>query len=619
LAQTATRRKTKPSAAQAQAPATASAPVRVAIAGGGIAGMSAALRLAQRGYAVTLYEEKPWLGGNLASQRDPQSGTFHDVYPHMFSNFYVNFWDIVENELGLKRSRDADTDFEARDSFVFLDRTEGYRALRNASDLKALWQDVTSGVGQLSPLDLYLYLYSMLDLLAHRFHVRGLIELSLNGYVRSRPCVTEPAARMHDAIVMFIWSIHSAGTSAQSYQNFYRHTFGNVQPLLWLLRGSLQQKVIEPLERRLVQLGVKVHKQASVQRVVIDGTRVGAIELHRTEYDERRQRVVVTERKLRPDAFDQLVLAVPPHALGYLADRGQPQRRLTVLDPKLAHAGKRLPAEPIAVLDVYFKKKLAGIPRENIAVTDSDCYFSIIDISQLWPEIEKEGITALTLAASDYWALPSDDDRENAHHMIRELARYVSGFDPGRGWGDPHCDIDWRRSHFRSNKDDVIFVNQVGSWEYRPETHDGRIENLYFAGDFCRNRVDMATVEAAVTSGINAAAALQRNAPNGRGGAAAAPIEVRVPPMVGDAAICALKLLMMPSAYLAKAWLTAGDASAKLTGRDAAADVAQDLTTLARLPYEYAADAIETVGALCEGVFADRAAPTTPAPGTDSA
>ena len=85
------------------APAAAQSAVRVAIAGGGIAGLSAALRLAQRGYAVTLYEDKPWLGGNLSSYLDPKSQTYHDVFPHMFSNFYVNFWDIAENELGLTR------------------------------------------------------------------------------------------------------------------------------------------------------------------------------------------------------------------------------------------------------------------------------------------------------------------------------------------------------------------------------------------------------------------------------------------------------------------------------------------------------------------------------------
>jgi Flavin containing amine oxidoreductase len=567
-------------------------PIRVAIAGGGIAGMSAALRLAQRGYKVTLYEEKPWLGGNLASHRDRDSGVYHDVYPHMFSNFYVNFWDIAEKELGLRRDRSDATDFEARDSFKFLSLATGYRELKNAADPGALLRDMFSGVAQISPLDIYLYMYSMLDLMAHRFDTRGLLGLSVNGYVRSRPCVTEPVAALHDAIVMFIWSIHSTGTSASSYQNFYRHTFGNVTPLLWLLRGSLQQRIIDPLEARLVALGCTIHKQASLQRVVIEGARVSALELRRADFDWDQHQVVITDKLVTPAPFDHLILAVPPNALGHLADAGTPGQNLSALMPRLAHAGKRLPSEPIAVMDLYFKRRIPGIPRENVAVTDSDCYFSIIDISQLWSGPEMKGITALTLAASDYWALPSDDDRVNAHHMVLELARYVPGFKAGAAWGDPDCDIDWQRSRFHSNEDDVIFVNQVGSWEYRPETHDGQVENLFFAGDFCRNSVDMATVEAAVTSGINAAAALQAKAPSGE------PIELLRPPLVPELAIGALKLLLAPSAYAAKAWLTVLDAANKLAGREPAADLTQDVTRLMKLPHAYAADCIDTLGAM---------------------
>ena len=40
----------------------------------------------------------------------------------MYSNFYVNFWDIVENDLGMRRDQTAATDFEPRDSFKFLSR-----------------------------------------------------------------------------------------------------------------------------------------------------------------------------------------------------------------------------------------------------------------------------------------------------------------------------------------------------------------------------------------------------------------------------------------------------------------------------------------------------------------
>src|SRR3954470_19811889 len=52
--------------------------------------IAAALRLAERGYAVKLYEQKPMLGGGLASR--PGAGDVKlDVYPHMYLSWYRNF------------------------------------------------------------------------------------------------------------------------------------------------------------------------------------------------------------------------------------------------------------------------------------------------------------------------------------------------------------------------------------------------------------------------------------------------------------------------------------------------------------------------------------------------
>jgi predicted NAD/FAD-dependent oxidoreductase len=569
--------------------------VKVAVAGGGVAGLTAALRLSQRGYKVTLYEEKPWLGGNLGSHA--RNGVYHDIYPHMYSNFYVNFWDIVENDRGMRRDQSARTDFESRDSFKFLSRDDAhYRELKNAVslDLRTLWGDLFSGVAHSSPLDMYLYFYSMLDLLAHRFHIRGLLSLSVNGFVRSRPCATEQVAALHDAIVMFIWSVHAAGTSMSSYQNFYRHTFGNVTPLLWLLKGRLQEKIIGPLEKKLDDLKCKIHNSTRVTQVVVDGERVSEIWLQETDFDWDKHKVK-PKGTARPaeDPFDYLVLAVPPGALGRLAVSGKQGCRITDRLPQLAHAAKHLPAEPIAVLDLYFTRRLKDIPCENVLITDSDCYFSFIDISQLWRDPRMEDVTALTLAASDYWALPSDNDLENAHHMIRELHRYLPDFDPGPEWGKSK-DIDWERSHYQSNKDDVIFITQVGSWDWRPETHYRAIPNLFFAGDFCRNKIDMATVEAAVTSGLNAAVALQQAELRGE------PIGILRPPTPSDSTLRAMKLLMAPSAYAAKWWLTATDAAARVSGGKPPAEWGPDLVSMMKLPYAYAADWVETTGALWE-------------------
>ena len=220
---------------------------RVAVVGGGIAGMTAALRLAERGYAVTLYEAQAQLGGNLSSRRSPDSGLYHDVFPHMFSNFYVNFWELAERDLGLKRG----VDFAPQDSFKFIDEQGHISELRVASNPLALLKDMFSGVAGVSPADLFLYLYSIVDLMANRFEDRGDLAVSVDGFIQSRPFATDAVAMLHDSSLMFIWSIHATLTSAASYRNFNHHTFGNVQPLVWLLKGPLQTRLIDPLEALL--------------------------------------------------------------------------------------------------------------------------------------------------------------------------------------------------------------------------------------------------------------------------------------------------------------------------------------------------------------------------------
>ena len=65
----------------------------VTIAGGGLAGLTAAVRLAERGYRVKLYERRPMLGGNVGSR----DGRLVDVYPHMYLNWYHNFWALLED------------------------------------------------------------------------------------------------------------------------------------------------------------------------------------------------------------------------------------------------------------------------------------------------------------------------------------------------------------------------------------------------------------------------------------------------------------------------------------------------------------------------------------------
>jgi squalene-associated FAD-dependent desaturase len=67
----------------------------VAIVGGGLAGMAAALALAENGCQVDLFEQKHRLGGRVGSFRDPTTGELVDYCMHVSMGCCTNFLDFI--------------------------------------------------------------------------------------------------------------------------------------------------------------------------------------------------------------------------------------------------------------------------------------------------------------------------------------------------------------------------------------------------------------------------------------------------------------------------------------------------------------------------------------------
>jgi hypothetical protein len=95
----------------------------------------------------------------------------------------------------------------------------------------------------------------------------------------------------------------------------------------------------------------------------------------------------------------------------------------------------------------------------------------------------------LAISSSDPFGLPGTSDDDDALAMLHELAEYLD-FDPGRSWGESP-EIDWERTSYDPNSDAQLFVNETGTDVWRPNEASEGIRNLYFAGDFCRNRIGM--------------------------------------------------------------------------------------------------------------------------------
>ena len=77
---------------------------RVAVLGGGLAGLSAARRLLELGFGVTLVEKRPFLGGRAFSFRDPESGVEIDNGQHVFLGCNRHYLDYLREIGALDRA-----------------------------------------------------------------------------------------------------------------------------------------------------------------------------------------------------------------------------------------------------------------------------------------------------------------------------------------------------------------------------------------------------------------------------------------------------------------------------------------------------------------------------------
>jgi hypothetical protein len=548
--------------------ATSPAGIKVAVVGGGIAGLTAALRLAQSGCKVTVYEKASNVGGNLGGDRDPQ-GNFHDVYPHMFGEWYDNFWRLV-GELGLSRERD----FEQRPTLAFLKAGEfpNLKLLTNNGSAASALANLTSGT--IPAPDMFLAAYSVIDILSQNFSGKGLTnEQTVNGFLTSRPYATENMLKMHDMIITNIWAVNSYLTSALAYQSFAKYQFRRPTPQCWVLTGDGYSKLISPLVERLKSLGCDIRTNAIVRHVTVKNGRA--------------DRICVMEGSVKDVEVENLILAVPPARLAQLVmsaetpevgapeapDSGDP---IVSVLPNLSEL-RRIRSEPIPVYDVAFKRRLEGIPNYYVSLLDSLFEITFVDASQ--PASDGDN-TVLAVAVSDFYSLPDDAVEPDAavaapvepkhgptpapsiHHVdylsaqaqqtakfliLKELNRYLP-FTLGDKWGDPKSDVDWDKSFYRSNKDHPLFINEVGTQEWTPKVWDGRLPNVYFAGDYVDNPIMIATVEGAVVSGLQAARELARREDID------ANIEITLPESYPESLMALCKIGLAPYAAVAKFW-----------------------------------------------------------------
>lgn len=476
-------------------------PPRVAIVGGGLAGLAAALRLAERGCRVTVYDAAARLGGKAGADSHANSCVDHGY--HVFPPWYVNVWRLID-DLGIRdRLHDCD-----RFHLLRRDQFPRVATVERPGELRNLWRNIRSGLGPF--LETVLYFYSVVDLASQPYRVRSYLDrITVNAFVRSRFYRTEWLAKRLGADILRATSITSYLVSAMTVRNVFRYWIRYPAPMTSIFDRDLQTGLIQPLAERLVALGVEIRLAHRLDRIELLGSRVTALHLCDTS--------TATARRVE---VERAILAVPPEVLVRFVDE-----ELFRAAPKLANV-RYLQSAPMAMLTLTLKSRIPHIPREHVFLEESKYQITFLDLAWAWTGLRT---SVLSVVAADYAPLISLSETVAVDEIVREIGRYVPEVYP-----DNIADV-----VFAPHIDTPLCLNTVGSWQWRPTARTG-IENMYVAGDYCRAQVDIVSMESAVESGLAAAEALRAD------DALAPPIEVAQPAIPPRWQLVLVRVALLP-------------------------------------------------------------------------
>ncbi|MEV6431046.1 FAD-dependent oxidoreductase [Nocardia sp. NPDC051463] len=501
---------------------------RVAVFGGGVAGLTAAHELAERGFQVTVYERRA-LGGKARSIPVPGTGSagrpdlpgehgfrfFPGFYQHIPDTmrripFPGNPNGVWNNLIGVPEARFARRDGDdfrlplgprARTAFT----PEMFRETVGATISTALKMPTVEG----------LYFADRLLVFNSSCEARRLGQWEhmswrdyVGGHQRSHEFRALLSRTLTSIMVAAKEEVASVRTIGNMGEQFLGNPFeiGNDGALDRVLNGPTNAAWIDPWVRRLRELGVQFALGTEVRGLDMRDRRIAGA------------RVVDENGGQRTIDADYFVVALSA------------ERARALWSPDVLAVRPDLSAMDGLFVDwmngiQFYLRTPADISRGHTAFIDAPWSLTAITQNQLWTSKLTEfgdGTVqdCLSVDISD-WNTPGLLYGKPAKECTREeIAREVwaqmSAHLNDRGAvlrdADLHSwfldpGITWQADQQHNANADPLLINTAGSWECRPQPH-GALENLFLAGDYVRTNVDLATMEGANESARAAVNAL---------------------------------------------------------------------------------------------------------------
>ncbi len=516
---------------------------KVVVLGGGVAGLSAAHELVERGFDVEVYEAQPIPGGKARSLSVPGSGTLgpnvmRKDFPgehgfRFFPRFYSHVTDtmkripfgpdrtVFDNLVDTTRVQLARFDRPPIELICRSPRTLGdVRALLGNLDLVYRGElDVSHDEIAFFASRIWQILTSCRERRMDQYERIGWWEFigaaerspayqSLLGHGITRSLVAAKAdvastKTIGDIFVQLLFDIVEPGPSSDR-----------------VLNGPTNDAWISPWLEYLRARGVRYHLDAPVTAITCDRGRIQDVTV----------RTGGVERKV---AGDYYVCALPIEDLVQLLTPG-----LVAADPSLANLRQLEQATAWMVGIQIFLTEDIDLGHGHTIYVDSPWALTSISQAQFWSGIDLsqygngsvKSIISIDISEWEQRGLNGKTAKEcNLQELIEEvwnqLKRSLNRGDAEvlkdeyfyHWFMDPDTQL---REGAADTNEEPLLVNLVGTWALRPEAVT-RIPNLFLAADYVRTNTDLATMEAA-----NEAA---RRAVNGileASGVAAAPCDL---------------------------------------------------------------------------------------------
>jgi protoporphyrinogen oxidase len=476
------------------------------VVGGGLAGMVIARELALRRWRVVLLERSKRLGGKAGS--DMKNGRLVEHGYHVFPKWYPNVRTILDR-VGVRL-----IDFD-RYHFLLPHEYPRLITVRGVSNLSAMLHNTFHGL--LPWYHNVLYYYSVLDMISRPLSDKRFLDrVSQLGLMRGKWYTSESVAEIGQENVLKASAIPVYDLSAMTAKRIASYWVREASPFLSVLPGDLQQVFIDPQVQELEALGVEIRYDSDVSGLAMHDGVVRAVSLR-------------DGTEISGDVYS---LCTP-----FEVTRTWLNDSVYEADPELGNM-HFLEAQPMAALHLRLRREITDLPREHLFFHGSHYALSLIEVSRLWNE--PKGKHELSFISSNYGPLNQVSPAAAKDLLLEEICEYL-----------PITPADVESWELNPNTNVPLFINTIGAWPNRPGAKS-KIKNLYIAGDFAKNEIDLACMEGAVSAALDTAGQILRD----HGETGSLPV-VQVPRVWPRWLLVLARIVLIPGVVVARvlAWV----------------------------------------------------------------